>query len=184
MNHDTDNAAQVTCLIENGYIRSDRQLISSEKGIAEPFCISDDKETGIDIRKLFERKPKLRWAGLITSPYAAAIANAGVPLRPMLDDMAQIFGMRISCLDPSEKKFESKAISKLSGSLAVIIKGCGILTAAGSLYDFTAHAMVLEKSCRARIESDVLGGGKVISPIEALLMRFIYVMKYSKKADA
>jgi hypothetical protein len=44
-------------------------------------------------------------------------------------------------------------------------------------------AQVLEKTCKAFIEAEFLGGAKGINKFEAHLMHKIYLMKYSKIKD-
>lgn len=111
-------------------------------------------------------------------------SKAGITILPLLDDMAQIAGTTVKIADcpdnatPTELK---QMLKKLKGRNAVGIKNTGILCAASSLYDAHAVAMVMEKACKSFIESTLLGKSVVINKIEAALMRFVYLKKYSKQ---
>ena len=44
-------------------------------------------------------------------------------------------------------------------------------------------SMIMSKACLAQLAANVYDAAKPINPIEALLMRFIYLKKYSKQAE-
>ncbi|EPG74344.1 class II aldolase/adducin N-terminal domain protein [Leptospira fainei serovar Hurstbridge str. BUT 6] len=109
---------------------------------------------------------------------------AGETVRPFLDDMAQIVG-------PNAKVhslgFEKKAIKELINAIkrrnAVLLKGNGALCAHGTVDDVHAVCQVLEKTCKAYVDSRILGGGKPVPWLEAEVIRFVYQRKYSKQAE-
>jgi L-fuculose-phosphate aldolase len=81
---------------------------------------------------------------------------------------------------PSDLKGVKKALRRRS---AVLIPGLGCLCMGDDASEAEATAMVAEKGCRVEIESSYLGGGHRIRWFETLLMRFIFLAKYSKKAS-
>jgi hypothetical protein len=121
---------------------------------------------------------------LITSrlPYTLTAARAGREVPPLLDDFAQIVGVtaRVVQEENTHPRFFNRALKGLQRRNAVLIPEWGGLCAAGSFDDALAVVQVLEKGCRAHIESAFLGGGFRINPIEAWLMRMVYKYKYSK----
>lgn len=103
-------------------------------------------------------------------------ARAGKTVYPYLDDFAQMFGYKVEVRDTQ------KCLKTIVKKSACLIEDLGGLCKARSLYDLHAMAMVLEKGCQAQINSWFLGGGIKISYLESMLMRMIFVHKYSKKA--
>ncbi len=97
----------------------------------------------------------------------------------MLDDLAQIVGPSLRCV--REVRSIKSALHRRS---AVLMAHHGCICAAESLSELHAAAMVVEKGCRALIESSFVGGGRRISFPDALLMRIIYRFKYRKMAGS
>lgn len=121
---------------------------------------------------------------LITSrlPYTLTAARAGREVPPLLDDFAQLVGVTARVVQGEEAgpRFISRVLKGLKRRNAVLIPDWGGLCAAASFDDALAAVQVLEKGCRAHIDSAFLGGGFRINPVEAWLMRMVYKYKYSK----
>ena len=115
-------------------------------------------------------------------PDIMAVSRTGKRLYPLLDDFAQIIGTsaRVADYDGSAQSIKDVA-GKLKGKNAVLIRGRGALCTGPDKYDASAAVMVLEKGCKAMICATLLGKVKPINPLEAILMRYIYLKKYSKK---
>lgn len=108
-------------------------------------------------------------------PYTLAYSTLGIPLKPMLDDMAQLIGLSVSSIKPEQQP--GRTLRKRE---SLFIQGEGALCLGADRSDADAVRMVLEKSARAAVESAILGKGLVISLPERLLMRQIYLKKYSR----
>ena len=115
-------------------------------------------------------------------PDIMAVSRTGRKVVPLLDDFAQIIGTsaRVADYDGSAQSIKNVA-GKLKGKNAVLIRGRGALCTGPGKYDASAAVMVLEKGCKAMICATLLGKVKPINPLEAILMRYIYLKKYSKK---
>ena len=115
-------------------------------------------------------------------PDIMAVSRTGRKVVPLLDDFAQIIGTsaRVADYDGSAQSIKDVA-GKLKGKNAVLIRGRGALCTGPDKYDASAAVMVLEKGCKAMICATLLGKVKPINPLEAILMRYIYLKKYSKK---
>jgi L-fuculose-phosphate aldolase len=119
-------------------------------------------------------------------PEILAVSKCCKVLKPFLDDFAQIAGIsaRSAEFDPNDAlKTSKKVVKKLKGRNSVLLKDNGMLCVAGNNSDAQAVEMVAEKNAKAYIASKLFGKNNVIAPHEALLMRFIYKAKYSKKAQ-
>lgn len=112
------------------------------------------------------------------APNVKAVSCAGIRLRPLLDDFAQIVGTSVNTVE----KDASKITSALKSSSAVFIRNNGALCCGTSKGDATAVAMVMEKACKALIGASLFGKPKPINWFECILMRFVYLKKYSKQA--
>ncbi|MCK9858771.1 class II aldolase/adducin family protein [Paenibacillus sp. ATY16] len=119
----------------------------------------------------------IRWSGI---PEITALSQTGQPLKPLLDDFAQLIGTsaRNAALSPSE------VTAALKSSSAVLIRGKGALCCGATYDDALAVGMVLEKNGKAHIGAKLLGQVKPIHYLESLLMRLVYLKKYSKQAAA
>jgi L-fuculose-phosphate aldolase len=121
---------------------------------------------------------------LITSrlPYTLTASRADRQVPPLLDDFAQMVGVtaRVVQKKNADPRFPNRVLKGLRRRNAVLIPEWGGLCAASSFDDALAVVQVLEKGCRAHIDSAFLGGGFRINPVEAWLMRMVYKYKYSK----
>lgn len=111
------------------------------------------------------------------TPEIQAISHTNLPLKPLLDDFAQIVGT-------SAKNVENtpRAITHgLKRASVVFIHNKGALCCGSTEEDAIAVGMVLEKNSKAHIGASLFGQVKTIHPIESLLMRFVYLKKYSKQ---
>lgn len=105
------------------------------------------------------------------------VSNAHISIPAVLDDMAQIVGVNAKI----SKNNESAILKALKGRNSILICDDGAINTGRTLNEAYAGCLVLEKSAMVFIGGSVLGGCKVINPIEARLMRFVYKTKYSKK---
>lgn len=111
------------------------------------------------------------------TPYSLAVSQKGETVKPYVDDIAQIAGIDIRCVDSVNLK---KIKSVFKWRSAVLIKNSGSICADRSLDDALATAMITEKACRIHVQARYIGGAKPINVFESALMRYIYVKKYSK----
>ncbi len=97
-------------------------------------------------------------------------------LKPYLDDFAQLAGTSLKVVDESDKKEIAKAIKEKK---PLLVRGKGALCIAEEKGDAEALSIVIEKNCRAALAAI---GSKPINPAECILMRQIYLKKYSKQS--
>lgn len=101
------------------------------------------------------------------------------PLKPFLDDFAQIVGIRAKVVEN-----KTKSVSKaLQHSSAVFIKGFGALCWGKDEKDATAVSMILRKNCKTYFTAKLFGKPTPLNILECALMRFVYLKKYSKMSE-
>jgi len=130
---------------------------------------------------LYKKRKKLSALLHADSLSILTSSRAGIEVPPLLDDMAQIVGVSAKVATTWPYRGTGPVISAMKGRNAVLLKNAGGLCGAGSFEDAHAVAQVLEKGCKAFIESTFLGGGVKINRFEALLMRTVYQLKYAKQ---
>ena len=111
-----------------------------------------------------------------------AVARREVP--PILDDMVQIIGPSIRVAEyalPSTKKIVKKTMTALKGRNAALMANHGAVCIGKDMEEAFTCTFVLEKTCKAFIEAEFLGGVKTINKFEAQLMRQYYLRKYGKR---
>jgi len=135
---------------------------------------------------VYRKKKKMNALVHATQLNIMTASKAGHEVRPMLDDMAQIVGASAKVaaftVNPGKKEIRSvlRGLRRRSG---VLLAGHGALCGGSSFDEAHAVAQVMEKGCKCFIESAFLGGGVIINAVERNLMRFVYVLKYSKAAE-
>lgn len=130
---------------------------------------------------LYKKRRKLNALLHTDSLSILTSSRAGVEVPPLLDDMAQIVGVSAKVATTWPYRGTAPVISAMKGRNAVLLKNAGGLCGGGNFEDAHAVAQVLEKGCKAFIESTFLGGGVKINRFEALLMRTVYQLKYAKQ---
>lgn len=110
-----------------------------------------------------------RW--LSRAPFTEAWSKTGRPLGPVLDDLAQLAGVKVGTV--------AGAPRSLPGSGVVLVANRGALVSGA---DAEALAMVVEKACRAVLGGQLLGGAHPLPGWEAALMRVVYRQSYAKLA--
>jgi L-ribulose-5-phosphate 4-epimerase len=121
------------------------------------------------------------------SASASAVAAARREVPPILDDMAQIIGPSVRVADyalPSTKKLVRCTMRALAGRNAALLANHGAICVGRDMDEAFVTCEVLEKSCRAFIEAEFLGGAAPINGIEARIMHEYYIRKYSKQKKA
>jgi len=108
---------------------------------------------------------------LSAAPYTLAWSKRGLPLPAVLDDLAQIVGIKVpvSTVWPERRP----------ASEALLVADRGLLSRGP---DAEAIAMVVEKAALAAICSESLGGAVALPTYEAAIMRFVYKQSYAKRA--
>lgn len=136
------------------------------------------KETEI-YNAVYKRHMNINYIIHTDTTHISAVSYAGITLRPLLDDFAQIVGtsVRTVAQDPV------KIAAALKGTSAVFIRNHGTLCCGSSKRDATAVCMVMEKACKALIGATFFGKIKPINYLESSLMRLVYLKKYSKQAN-
>ena len=111
-------------------------------------------------------------------------SKTGAKLLPYLDDFAQIAGinLRLARFDPGNKAESIKLVQKgLKRRSAVMLADNGALCVGKNMDEARAVETVTGKNCAVSLSSDLFNNVKYIGTLDAVLMRVIYVMKYSKK---
>ncbi len=96
---------------------------------------------------------------------------------PILDDQAQLLGVSIRVVEPA------KFLKGISGRYSVLLTDGTTICIGNNLEDAFIAAFLVEKTCKAYVESQSIGGSKSINRIEAWLMHKFYLLKYSKESE-
>jgi len=117
---------------------------------------------------------------------ASTCAVAGKTVPPVLDDFAQISGPSCRVAPyalPGTKKLTKGVVKALKGRKSCLLANHGAVCVGDDLEDAFVVSEVLEKNCKAYIESSFIGGANKINKFEAYLMHKVYLKKYSKDAS-
>lgn len=112
-----------------------------------------------------------------TSPAVLAVSVLGRRLRPYLDDLAQIAGADVLCVEAKPQRIPLA----LAGRNAVLLRGAGALCAVGVESDAEAVRSLLRKGCMARLYAGELPGCRPLGTADARLQRMVYLQSYQKK---
>ena len=117
---------------------------------------------------------------------ASTVATARREIPAILDDQAQILGPSVKVAPyalPNTKKIVKGCIKALKGRNAALMANHGAVCIGRDIDEVFVCCQVLEKTARAFIEAEFLGGAKSINKFEAWIMHKYYLMKYSKEAN-
>ncbi|MDD6808130.1 MAG: class II aldolase/adducin family protein [Oscillospiraceae bacterium] len=132
------------------------------------------------------KSSKVNYISHFADKHAIALSKLGIDIKPHLDDFAQIAGHNVKNAEWNKTSYRTDApkIAKaLKNRNAVLIKGMGALCTGTSEFDCEAVKLVLEKECITELASRLAHTNHAVDPMDALIMRVIYVLKYSKKAS-
>ncbi len=129
-------------------------------------------------RAIYSAQPSFNYIIHNADKETVAVSLLGKTMKPLLDDFSQICGTKIKTA-----KSAAKCGKKIKGKNAVLLKGKGALCCGKVKGDAEAVDMIMSKSSLALLTSKVLESAKPINPVEALLMRVVYLKKYSKQAE-
>lgn len=113
--------------------------------------------------------------------YCSTIAEVGVKIPPILDDMAQIVGPSAKVAVSAEFNDVKKALKRRN---CCLIKDDGIIATTRTLNECVTACLVLEKAGKCFIEGYSIGTPKALPTFEAALMHIVYLKKYSKTNQA
>ena len=119
-------------------------------------------------------------------PHASTVAAARREVPPILDDQTQIIGPSVRCADyarPNTKKIVKTTVKALKGRYAALMANHGAITLGRTMEEAIVAALVLEKTCKAFIQAEFIGGAKSINKIEAWMMHKVYLFMYSRKKE-
>lgn len=114
-----------------------------------------------------------------SDPAIMKFMNVRNVLKPYLDDFAQLAGTSLKVVDTEDKNADKLIQKAIEDGHPLLVRGKGALCAAKERGDAEALSIVIEKNCRAALAAI---GSKPINPVECLLMRQIYLNKYSKQS--
>lgn len=109
--------------------------------------------------------------------YAVLWADRGEALRAQLDDMAQMLGPRVLCVEPAAED----VVPALKKRDAVFVRGVGAIVQAADPDDREALCLLTEKSALCALHTAGLGIKAHLSALDAALMHLIYQKKYAKR---
>ena len=115
---------------------------------------------------------------------ASTVAAARRDVPPILDDLAQIIGPGVRCAAyalPSTRKIVRVTLKALRGRNAALLANHGAVCVGRDLEEAFTCCQILEKGCKAFIESEFLGGARPINKLEAAFMHQYYLRKYARK---
>ena len=160
-------------------ITKDVNLDSLTKEDIEEFSLNSALEQRESLHATIYNKRKDINA-IITnhSPFCVCVAEAGVKIPAVVDDIAQIVGATTKV---AKTKSPQDTLKALKSRNACLIKDDGVIATGRTLDEAYTASMVLEKGAKIFVETTVLGGAKIINIVEAYLMHLIYKTKYSKK---
>ncbi len=111
-----------------------------------------------------------------TDPDVVRFSRIGTVLRPLLDDFAQIVGTRTKTVE-NDPALVFRALKSAS---AVLVKDLGAVCLGRNEGDAEAASMILRKNCKAYFAAWTFGRPHYIKPWECVLMRRVYLKKYSR----
>lgn len=148
----------------------------NQKG-AEEIPSTSEGTFGIpsELQQQLASRDGIRSILLANTPYIVKMSNLGKTMEPYLDDVAQIAGVDVKCVESADELLDA-----LTERNAVLIKGIGALCTGFDESEAEAVAIVLEKACMAAYLAHCVGNIPPLSKESAKKDREGYVNHYSK----
>ena len=148
----------------------------NQKG-AEEIPSTSEGTFGIpsELQQQLASRDGIRSILLANTPYIVKMSNLGKTMEPYLDDVAQIAGVDVKCVESADELLDA-----LTERNAVLIKGIGALCTGFDESEAEAVAIVLEKACMAAYLAHCVGNIPPLSKESAKKDLEGYVNHYSK----
>ena len=127
-----------------------------------------------DIGKLFRSHRDVNAIVFVCTEAATRFSMNEGPMRPMLDDLAQIIGPDVPVC--ASAKEANKALKTRRGGF---LHGSGILAVGSTLEEAIAGARIIEKGAEAEMFADKVHGLEYLSPAQAADLHRFYDRTYS-----
>lgn len=161
---------------KNGFIWFDREKVVE---ILDGQSLAGRPEEVEIYRAIYQKNQWIKAIIFQATPEILSLSAAGCSLKPLLDDFAQIIGLRVRTVERNDPDRIARALGKSS---AVLIKNTGALCCGANEDDARAVGAILHKAAKAWIGASLFGRVKPINPVESMLMRYFYLKKYAKQA--
>lgn len=155
---------------ENGFMIEDTEYRFDDKNLSSYALIHS---------AIYQDRKDINFIEQDMSSGLLPVSLTEKPLRPLLDDFAQIVGRSARCSKSASPADVVKSLEKRSG---VLIPGAGALCCAATQPDVHAVSLVMQKNALAEIAATILGSREYIGLFDCVLMHFVYTQSYAKKA--
>lgn len=153
-------------------------------------CPSENLENSVrtfemptELQQQLEFRDGIKSVLLAQTPYIVKMSNLGRTMEPYLDDVAQIAGVDVKCVDVcgvAEDALTQTFLEALADRNAVLIEGTGAICTGFDESEAEAVAIVLEKACMAAYLAHCVGDISPLGKESAKKDREGYVNHYSK----
>jgi L-fuculose-phosphate aldolase len=158
-------------------------MVDIALGTGDVFGEADAPETMELHRAIYRGDKKVNAIVHSQKPDVIRASKSGAKkLPPYLDDFAQIAGINLRRVRFGPGAESARLVRKgLKGRSAVLLEDNGALCVGNCMEEARAVEVVTDKNCAVSLSADLFGKVRHIGVIDAALMRFIYVKRYSKK---
>ncbi|HEY8392700.1 MAG TPA: class II aldolase/adducin family protein, partial [Capillibacterium sp.] len=129
-------------------------------------------------RLIYRRNPWVQAIRFQATPELLCLAAAGLTIKPLLDDFAQIIGLKVRTVAADDPEGIARAFKKAG---AVLVKDTGALCGGASEEDAAAAGMILQKTAKALIGASLCGPVRPLPPLDSMYLRQAYLRKYAKR---
>ena len=136
-------------------------------------------------RAVYKKRDDVNYITQTKDPFTVAVSRLGKKMPSLIDDFAQICGPNVRCatFNPnSTLKSSKKVVRALRRRNAVLLKDNGALCVASDEFDGGAIEFITNKGAKIQVCAKMFDKIDPINPVETRIMRFVYLMKYSKQA--
>ena len=160
-------------------IRTDNGILYHQRCGEVRLHTSEDAETAM--QKIhwnaYHMKSSIGCIRYITHPAVMAYSLAGKEMPAVLDDVAQITGARVPCVNSPEEADISRLLTKHA---MVLVRGNGALVCGPDEEEAEARAQILIKGAYTALYRDTIGTEFRVKALDANIQKIFYEKKYSK----
>ncbi|MBU4439976.1 MAG: FAD-dependent oxidoreductase [Acetobacterium sp.] len=122
---------------------------------------------------------------LTHSRFCSQAADEGQDIPAVLDDMAQIIGLTIRICAADDQKKINQLLKNCRGCLLKSPDASkqGAVAMGKNLAEAFIVTLLMEKAAQVYLQANLLGGAKILNPVESQIMHLGYELAYSKMSD-
>ncbi|MBO8137416.1 MAG: class II aldolase/adducin family protein [Desulfotomaculum sp.] len=164
-------------------LRPNMQVVVDMKGEVLEGELKPSSELKVHLA-IYTHRSDVRAVVHTHSAYASALAVSGIPIPPILEDMAALIGGEVSVAEyamAGSEQLAENTIKALGDKNAVLLANHGVVGVGRNLEEAFDVCMMVERCAQIYILARLAGDPKILCPEDVSALREFYLYKYGQR---